>query len=330
MTSTEIAVSIIAGLFALYALAMTLVAISALRDQHKRGERLVAAKADAESEKLWAGRWRDEAQKQDKRCHELDLGVGRAIVRIIRAHGEACYPSIDRGLLRALNILEEETGRYKEEKEEPSPAYLQALGKREYNRRQQIAVRQSQEADRQLRRDMADYERTGRQPTSYPCGPPPEKCKVCGRAGYTYRWGQVLTTRFSGSGEETTKATVEWQKYNHNYDVGWFPVCAHHASVLDKHGTVTHTTHRSTPPRYPHRTGGTPPMPGSPPVPGTVCAVCHMSKAITHVYGFRTRGSNGLPIFQGAHLSGSNNEQLPVCANAKQAFERQGYVTLPS
>jgi len=198
-------------------------------------------KAEAEGERLWAGRWRDEAVKQDKRRHELDLGIGRAICRIIRAHGEECDKFIARGFLRALNILEEETGRYKEVVVEPSPAYVRAL-------KQRRVVQQSELADHQLRQDVARLrqERDNlllshqhRPATApYPTLPPLDGCKVCGSGAYTYRWGQCTFTFYSESNEETTRATVDWRKYDSNYDVGWFPVCAHHARVLDKYGTV--------------------------------------------------------------------------------------------
>jgi len=120
------------------------------------------------------------------------------------------------GLTRSRDVAKAcmETDRYKEVEEEPSPAYLQAL-------RQGHMVRQSQHAT-----------------APYPTLPPFDGCKVCGAGAYTYRWGQCLTTWRSGSNEETTRATVDWRKYDVNYDVGWFPVCAHHATVLDKYGTV--------------------------------------------------------------------------------------------
>ena len=350
MTGTEFAVALVAGCFALYSLLIT---IGCFYDRRKWEKTLKAAEVETASEKLWAGRWRDEAVKQDKRRHELDQGVGRAICRIISEHTDErvdrykykAEPShyygqrhnhIATGLLRALNILEVETGKYKEEEEEPSPAYLNALachthkaastvkeyppadkcvvcgrpsathrwgqlnvelvdapytakvtvsigeydywktrkpldlcqtdadlldksggmvvfylGKHPCTREQQIAVRQSQAADRQRRKDMArlrwEKDKARLQPTApYPTLPPFDGCKVCGAGAYTYRWGQVTSTLSSANYEEVTRATVEWQKYDTNYSVGWFPVCAHHAAVLDKHGTVTRTTHGRT------------------------------------------------------------------------------------
>lgn len=232
-------------------------------DEHEYMQRY---KTDAESERLWAGRWRDEAAKQDKRRNKLDLGIGRAIACIVSAHSEQCdrglkcrhdpahyygreYDFRAAGIREALNILEEETGRYKEVEEEPSPAYVNA------QRRRQAGIDQRQHvSESQWRRP--DY----RQPTTrYPGLPPSGGCKVCGTGAYTYRWGQVITTWYSGNNEETTWATILWQKYDPKYDVGWFPVCAHHARVLDKYGCVSRSIHGHT--RRTEETGGRPPLP---------------------------------------------------------------------
>ena len=244
---------------------------------------------------------------------EIGLAVGLGVA-VVAAFGALIW-----GYNWGSNDEHEYTQRYKAERDN--------LGKR------LDAVKQSQEAGRQLRKDMArlrqEKEKARLQPTApYPTLPPLDGCKVCGAGAYTYRWGQCLATWCSVNNKEITWATVEWQKYDHNYDVGWFPVCAHHASVLDRHGTVTRETQKPAPPRYPHRTGGTPPMPGSPPVPGTRCAAHPSSIATTHIWGYRATYTS-LRIFQSAPYSGGGSgELLPVCEVAKRAFDREGYVVL--
>lgn len=210
-----------------------------------------------------------------ERLHQVDQGIGRAIHRIIDMHsgehslrlakdpksylpeGGQRHGFIAQGMLRALNIIEEETGRYKEEEEGPSQAYLDTLTLRLAKVGKQLdAIKQSQEADRRLRQDMtllrqeqATFQQCRfvadqhQQPTTpYPTRPPLDSCKVCGTGAYTYRWGQVISTWYSGNNVVTTRGAVEWQKFDPKFDVGWFPVCAHHACVLDKYGTVKRTS----------------------------------------------------------------------------------------
>ena len=154
---------------------------------------------------------------------EIGLAVGLGVA-VVAAFGALIW-----GYNWGSNDEHEYTQRYKAERDN--------LGKR------LDAVKQSQEAGRQLRKDMArlrqEKEKARLQPTApYPTLPPLDGCKVCGAGAYTYRWGQCTFTFYSESNEETTRATVDWRKYDSNYDVGWFPVCAHHARVLDKYGTV--------------------------------------------------------------------------------------------
>lgn len=457
MASTEIAVSIIAGLFALYGLLITL---GSFYDRRKFTHRIEEADKRATLERgnssyfsrkvahlaETLARVQKTSKLMSRGWYILDQGVGRAIARIINQHSEehslrlATDPDsylpdagkqhefIARGMARALNIIEDETTRYKaeeEEEEEPSPAYVAAkerygakcvvcggratthrwgqlqvelvpvpyrakvtvrLGKYDYwqtmkplnlcqtdadvldrtpggmvvfyvgavactheeqiaaNRKRELGRRQRQEADNRRRQFVANQRQRQatidqrrrisedntllchqhQQPTApYPTAPPPGGCKVCGSGAYTYRWGQCLTTWHSVNNKETTWATVEWQKYDSNFDVGYFPVCAHHARVLDKHGTVTRETNGR-----PRRTGGTPPMPGSPPILGTKCATCRLSPATTHIWGYRATYVS-LRIFQSqAYSGGGNGEWLPVCEASKRAFDREGYVVL--
>ena len=378
MTSSEIAVSIIAGLFALYALLITL---GSFYDRRKFTHRIEEADKRAATTQENSGCF-----SRAECLHQVDQGLGRAIYRIrseltdervnrFKYKGEpshycgAEHSHIARGFLGALNILEEETGRYKKEEEEPYltvqvalcalcgkqatgfrvgccyrnwspgpdvPLHSQDGVRRPWPTRGLRVIsatastsgnldtcttvrlfrgtfpvcsehgrdldnyaevrffaesgttrlttaygnveRQSQEADRQRRHvpglmggsqyvtKQEKLRQYHRQPTApLPGSPPPlADCKVCGAKGYTYRWGQCLTTWYSDNYKQTTRATVDWQKFDSNYSVGWFPVCAHHAAILDKHSTVARETLRHTPPRYPHRTGGTPPMQGRP------------------------------------------------------------------
>jgi len=359
VTSTEIAITIIAALFALYGLAMS---FGCFYDRRGFGRRIAEADKRAATAQENSGYFSRKVAHLAERLHQIDQGIGRAIHHIIDLHSEehslrlATDPEsylpdagkqhefIARGLLRALNIVEEETGRYKEEEEEPSPAYVAAkerygakcvvcggratthrwgqlqvelvpvpyrakvtvrLGKYDYwqtmkplnlcqtdadvldktpggmvvfyvgavactheeqkaaNRKQELARRQSQEADRQRRQFVADQRRAQFQFTNChfrpPCPyhPPTGECAVCGTPATTYRWGQATTTMTSANYKRVTRATIEVDKFDRAYSVGWLEVCSHHARVLDKHGTVNRRTLGRI-----RRTGGTPRMGG--------------------------------------------------------------------
>lgn len=219
MTNGEIALAVIAACFAAYGLLMS---FGNYFDRRRFDKQVLAAQAEVESAKTIT-------KLTSRGWHKLDQGVGRAIVHIIKEHSNELHlryahegdPShyygskhrhVAGGLLRALNILEVETGRYKEEKEDPSPAYLRALSRHK-----------AYEVEAMARRH----------------GPVMKPCAVCGCHASTYRWGQCISVWSSETGIRSTNITTRWQEFDPRFEAGWVPVCTFHAATLDNGRALT-------------------------------------------------------------------------------------------